>query len=701
MRRGLLWCLVVLLAPACGSAAAAVNDAPRLALVIGNAAYRSDPLPTAANEAGLVAQSLAQIGFDVIAARDTDAATLRRTVSAFADQVRDAGPRAIVFVYLSGYGVQFAGANFVVPVDARMARQADVPSTAVPLAEIQTALEALPARARLFVYDLARENKGAIAEAVPLAGGLMLVRAPRGSLYAFNAAPGTVAIADLPPYGLYARALAEALRTPGLSVQAMFARVRLRMADVTSGATVPWDDADLDADLILLPPVSPTSSVAPKAIPSSIDGLPEDAAFWTAIAQDRLTTYMTFARAFASEGLAGRLKMMIAVRLEAATWSESVRVNRPAAYWSYMQRYPRGPHYVDVRRRLAAIHAALEPPMRFDPYVFADAPMPSPDQVRRVDRRNVTSDDPGGRPIPRVADELLPPAFAATDLDLPPPPLVPRGVLPIPMPLSPVATTAWRSTPGPIEQPFVPGQGLVTIESEAADDGTPVMSLSTEAGLITRTTVSLGKGQRTMLQTDAADEIISRTVVTRINGSFIGIAQTGPGGELLGKITTHVDPLGERLTTVSDGRDQLIGEVRADRRGVIKEITRGTAAWSDAAFVLPSLEALPQTPKVETPLAVMGQPAMPNAAVLPPMPAFESAPVPPAAPSAVKGASIAKSGDVGPPLVTPLPALPSVPVPTSHASPKVNPPAIVPLPVPRPPQAALRPRRAAVPGHIR
>ena len=44
----------------------------RIALVIGNAGYQAGALKTAANDAGLIAQTLQAAGFDVAGARDLD-----------------------------------------------------------------------------------------------------------------------------------------------------------------------------------------------------------------------------------------------------------------------------------------------------------------------------------------------------------------------------------------------------------------------------------------------------------------------------------------------------------------------------------------------------------------------------------------------------------------------------------------------------
>jgi hypothetical protein len=74
--------------------ASAQEAEPRLALVIGNADYASQPLATAANDAGLMAQTLQLAGFDVTAAADLDQVRLRQAVQGFVEDARRAGPGA-------------------------------------------------------------------------------------------------------------------------------------------------------------------------------------------------------------------------------------------------------------------------------------------------------------------------------------------------------------------------------------------------------------------------------------------------------------------------------------------------------------------------------------------------------------------------------------------------------------------------------
>ena len=58
----------------------------RLALVIGESAYRAGPVASAANDAGLIAQTLQVAGFDVTGAADLDQDGLRKTLREFVEK---------------------------------------------------------------------------------------------------------------------------------------------------------------------------------------------------------------------------------------------------------------------------------------------------------------------------------------------------------------------------------------------------------------------------------------------------------------------------------------------------------------------------------------------------------------------------------------------------------------------------------------
>ena len=97
--------------------------------------------------------------------------------------------------------------------------------------------------------------------------------------------------------------------------------------------------------------------------------------------------------AYPNDLMAARVRAIIAARREAITWRRTRFVDTPPAYWSYLRRYPRGPHSYDARRRLAFLTAALEPPPTFAVFDY-DVPPPPPDEIIYVDRPVLMFDDP-------------------------------------------------------------------------------------------------------------------------------------------------------------------------------------------------------------------------------------------------------------------------------------------------------------------
>src|SRR3954463_6867769 len=179
--------LALVLAAVIGSAAGASAE-PRLDLVIGEGAYRTGELPTAVNDAGLVAQTLQSAGFEVMQGRDLGANELRQIVRDFLDRAQNAGPDTSAVVYVSGHGVQLEGENYLVLVDARIARDSDVPIEGFRLSDLMRSLATTPVRIRVVMVDAAREYPLA-ATGQPIAKGLGLVDAPQGFLVAFSCHP--------------------------------------------------------------------------------------------------------------------------------------------------------------------------------------------------------------------------------------------------------------------------------------------------------------------------------------------------------------------------------------------------------------------------------------------------------------------------------------------------------------------------------
>jgi uncharacterized caspase-like protein len=482
--RPVVWLIAVLalaLAPCAGYAAET-----RFALVIGNDEYKTAKLATPANDAGLIADALQAAGFTVTGARNLDQATLRESFREFLSQVAAAGPDAVALVYLSGVGLQFAGDNYFVPIDADIQRDVDVPLQAVRISDFTQPLAALPGRVKIVILDAARQNPFARG-GQPLAGGLALVDPVRGMAIAFNAAPGTVAPDEQGPYGAYATSLTEMIAAGGLSLDDLFARVRLRVSELSQGAEVPWYVAQIDGPFFMTERAAdapPPPNVAPLA---DIRGKPiggyssaEDA-YAAALELDTLEGYQQYLVAYPNTPFARRIAAMLAVRREEIIWRRCVFANTPPAYWSYLRRYPNGPHAWDARRRLTMLAAVLDPPASFA-FIDFGVPLPPPAEMVFLDQPVVMFVGPGFAPPPPPPVFFLP--VRPREFAVLPPPPAPRERFFLPTPpaspihafVRPPPTVTLRGAPpgGAAGRPMVPVAlpGAVQSRATPAASGT-------------------------------------------------------------------------------------------------------------------------------------------------------------------------------------------------------------------------------------
>ena len=121
----------------------------RIALVIGNAAYPRGPLQTSLADGGLVAEALTSIGFEIVEGADVNANDLRRLFGEFLAKVNAAGPDTIAFIYYNGYALQFEGDNYLIPVDAQLNRDSEIPIQGIRLFDLLRPLADSPAGTKI------------------------------------------------------------------------------------------------------------------------------------------------------------------------------------------------------------------------------------------------------------------------------------------------------------------------------------------------------------------------------------------------------------------------------------------------------------------------------------------------------------------------------------------------------------------------
>ncbi|MEL6218486.1 MAG: caspase family protein [Pseudomonadota bacterium] len=228
----------------------------RLALVIGNSSYQHiSSLANPVNDARLMTRTLVAKGFQVTTVLEADQDTMRRAIERFGRDLRAAEPGALAMFYYAGHGVRSDGFNYLLPLDVDIRAEADIAREAIAAEWVLESIEA-PGVTHVMVLDACRNNPfdGEGPRTIPdLGDGLARMTAKNGNLVAYATGPGDVALDGTGSNSPYTLALAKAIQTPGLDVEAIFEHVRLEVETATDGAQVPWESSSFDKAVYFLP----------------------------------------------------------------------------------------------------------------------------------------------------------------------------------------------------------------------------------------------------------------------------------------------------------------------------------------------------------------------------------------------------------------------------------------------------------------
>ncbi len=215
----------------------------RVALVIGNSAYKAvSELPNPRNDAAVVAAELTRLGFEVIEKHDLGVAGMRRVLGEFED--KSAGAEW-AFVYYAGHGMELDGRNWLIPVDAQLARATDAPDEAVPLERVLDRLSAAT-KLRVVILDACRNNpfmSRMVMSRVStraVARGLTAVEPSHGEVVFYAARDGNVASDGKGANSPFATALVKHMDEDGVELGRFFRRVTSTVLAQTNNQQEPF-----------------------------------------------------------------------------------------------------------------------------------------------------------------------------------------------------------------------------------------------------------------------------------------------------------------------------------------------------------------------------------------------------------------------------------------------------------------------------
>jgi carboxyl-terminal processing protease len=206
--------------------------------VVGNSNYGGDlgVLANPVNDARLVAESLKKIGFDVIEVEDADQNALKRAIAAFGDRMASAGSEATSLFFYAGHGLQVGGQNYLIPVQAKIARERDVDIEAISLDTVLKQMAWAESKVNIVILDACRNNPLSRGFRSTTQGLAEITVKPQGSFISYSTAPGDVAVDGNGSNSPFSAAFAEAIEKPGLDINDVFREVRADVMAATKGA---------------------------------------------------------------------------------------------------------------------------------------------------------------------------------------------------------------------------------------------------------------------------------------------------------------------------------------------------------------------------------------------------------------------------------------------------------------------------------
>jgi tetratricopeptide (TPR) repeat protein len=241
----------------------------RVAFIIGESDYRElASLPNARRDAAVMANALAELGFDTVEfAENLKKGDLRMVPAIIAERAAKAD---VVLVFYAGHGVETGGANYLIPVDAVPESDEHLANDALALADLSAAASKAR-RGALIIVDACRDDPFVEARAVARsrgAGGRSNIAVPnrlhaglaatppaQNSVVFHSTQPGKTALDGDGLDSPFVRAFLETLSAPGQSLELIVKDTARRVSVRTEGKQVPTAYGSAPG-IALLPPAS-------------------------------------------------------------------------------------------------------------------------------------------------------------------------------------------------------------------------------------------------------------------------------------------------------------------------------------------------------------------------------------------------------------------------------------------------------------
>jgi formylglycine-generating enzyme required for sulfatase activity len=216
----------------------------RVALVIGNSAYKQSPLRNPANDARDMAVKLRSLGFTVIERSNLGIRQIGSTLREFRAKLT---PGSVALVFYAGHGLQIKGENYLPAVDAEITGEEDVQNQSLAMRQIMDVLSDAKTRLNLVFLDACRDNPYARSFR-SASRGLSKENAPSGTLISFATRPGSVAADGSGRNGVYTGALLAAMNETNRPIEQVLKSVVTAVKAQSKNQQEPWMEGSIEGE---------------------------------------------------------------------------------------------------------------------------------------------------------------------------------------------------------------------------------------------------------------------------------------------------------------------------------------------------------------------------------------------------------------------------------------------------------------------
>jgi TPR repeat protein len=233
------------------SIASAAVAAGLQAAVIGNTSYPAAPLDNAARDAAVIAEGLAENGFNVKTFLDVPAAGFAAMLEEISQQFAGAD---VAVLYYAGHAFQYEGQNHLLAVDIEELTRDEISRKLIPLQDLLDATKTSSDTdgVRLIIMDACRNDPFSGVDGKIQRGLAFEESGKQQTLISYSTSAGELAY-DGPNggNGPYALAFSRALQSDKPTLSKLLRSIRRDVRVSTNGLQIPWVVGSIENDPVI------------------------------------------------------------------------------------------------------------------------------------------------------------------------------------------------------------------------------------------------------------------------------------------------------------------------------------------------------------------------------------------------------------------------------------------------------------------